>query len=337
MSNNEKIIISITTNLGRYGGAQKVLVDVHNGLKKTYNCKVTGRQNFEELNPKYAINKDEYVKFSPSVLKNNIVLVHARNVIPFIVLLNKILFLNAKIIYVSHNVYTTYKVFTLFPDYIVSISKKVTQNLLEYFKVRNKEITLIYNGIKDTFDEKSQLRKYKKDGIIKILYPARVNSIKRQLNVVEALKGKIDANIQIYFAGIGEDFEKLKAACQNSENFFALGFVENMENLIVDCDYLMLYSSQEGLPIALLEGIVYKKPLLVNDVGGNLEIGIPDFNAIELKEDWEELHKQINALNNICETKYYEMSERSREVFCDKFGYDTMINKYSTLINKIIY
>jgi glycosyltransferase involved in cell wall biosynthesis len=332
----QRRIISITTNLSRYGGAQKVLMDVHNGLKIKYDCIVTGRQKFEDLHPKYAINRNEYVEFSPSLLKNNIVLVHARNIIPFIVVLNKLLFLDAKIIYVSHNVYNTHKIVTIFPKNIVSISHKVTQNLVDYFKVKNKNITLIYNGIEDTFDQKRQARGYKENGVIKILYPARVNSVKRQLQVVENLKGKIAPNIKLYFAGVGEDFDKLKQICKDSDNFIPLGFVNNMEKLIVGYDYLMLYSIQEGLPIALLEGVMSKRPLLVNDVGGNLEIGVPGYNGIELKDSWEYLSKQINGLNNITEAYYNEMSENSRSLYLEKFQYDIMIDKYSDLIETLI-
>lgn len=328
-------VLSMTTNLTRYGGAQKVLMDIHNGLKKEYNCKIVGRQNFKDLHSKYQIGKDEYVKFKPSILKNSIVLVHARNVVPFVVILNRLLFLNAKIIYVSHNVYSTHRHLTLFPKNIVSISKKVTENLLEYFKVKNKNINLIYNGIEDSFNEGIQKKLFREGGEIKILYPARVNNVKRQLEIVKNLKGKIVENIKIYFAGTGDDLEKLKIACQNSKNFHVLGFVENMDKLMVEYDFLMLYSIQEGLPIALLEGVMNKKPLLVNDVGGNFEIGVPGFNAIGLKEDWDTLANQLNQLNTLDANHYEEMAKNSRQLFLEKFLYCTMIKKYSNLIKSI--
>lgn len=328
-------IISITTNLSRYGGAQKVLMDVHNGLSKKFECIITGRQDFDSLHPKYKIRKEEYIKFSPSLLRNNIIIVHARNIIPIIVLLNKVLFLNAKIIYVSHNVYNTYANFTFFPKNIVSISNKVTQNLLEYFKVKNKNITLIYNGIHDNFKQNNSIREYKKDGIIKILYPARVNKVKRQVEIVRSLKGKLDANIQIFFAGVGEEYELLQKECEQTDNFVALGFVQDMESTILNYDYLMLYSFQEGLPIALLEGIMSGKPLLINDVGGNLEIGEIGRNGYLLDNDIDKLHEEINKINTITKEEYNKFSINSRKLFEEKFQYQTMIDNYTELINKI--
>ncbi|RXG12921.1 glycosyltransferase involved in cell wall biosynthesis [Leeuwenhoekiella aestuarii] len=328
-------IISITTNLSRYGGAQKVLMDLHNGLKSDYDCEIVGFQDFGKLHPKYAIEADEYKKFSIKVLRNKLIIVHARNVIPLIVLLNKVLFLNSKIIYVSHNVYNTYNLLTFLPEVIVSISKKVTVNLIDYFNVEKKNIHLIYNGIVDHYKSENLERIYKEDDTIRILYPARVNSVKRQLRVVEALKGKLDHNIQIHFAGTGDDFKDLQELCVNSINFIALGFVEDLEYRIVNYDYIMLFSEQEGLPLSLLEGIMCKKPIIANDVGGNLEIGIPGYNGIELIENWDSLAEQLNNLNSIEKNQYDLMSERSRELFLKKFRMEIMVEQYSQLIQTL--
>lgn len=324
-------IISITTNVSRFGGAQKVMLDVHNGLKKHYSCKIIGFQKFESLHQKYNIQKHEYLLLRhPWQLNGKILIVHSRNLIPFFVALKKILFLNTKIIYVSHNVYNTHRSLTIFPDVIVSISEKVTENLVQYFKQNPKKIHLIYNGItdaaKDLTDEPPE-----KSKSIKILYAARVNKIKQQLLILEKLRSVLEDGIELHFAGVGEDFEQLKEACAGLPNFKALGFVENMNNLIKEYDYMMLYSVQEGLPIALLEGIMNGKPLLVNDIGGNLEIAEPGKNGIQLT-DWESMVDQINGLKNISPERYRFMSKQSREIYLQKFQYDKMIENYRLLI-----
>ena len=328
-------VLSITTDLTRFGGAQKVLLDVHNGIKKDFDSKIIGRHRYEDLHPKYRIKENEYIQLkSPTDLRNAIILVHARNVIPFIVLFKAVFLLRkTKIIYISHNVYNTYRYFTLFPKNIVSISNKVTKNLKTYFGRQEDDICLIYNGIRDT-NSKGVNIPVSTDKI-KILYPARVNNVKRQLEIVEKLEGKLSRDIEIHFAGIGDDYEKLAEVCNATNNFKALGFVENMDSLIPQYHYLMLYSHQEGLPIALLEGIMYGRPLLVNDIGGNLEIGNPGVNAIELHSDWNILQKQLNDLKSFEYSKYREMCMESRKLFLDKFQYSTMIDNYKHLIYKI--
>jgi glycosyltransferase involved in cell wall biosynthesis len=333
---NKIRILSITTSLARYGGAQKVLLDLHHGIETEFECRIIGFQSFDKIHPKFGIRKSEYIQLknlkSLKILRNATILVHARNVIPLIVVLKKILFLkNTRIIYVSHNVYNTYKRLTLFPNTIVSISNKVTENLMSFFNRKRENIHLIYNGIDDKYG-RSEVEVFSTSDKIKILYPARVNKVKRQLEIVENLKGNLSDKIEIHFAGVGDDYEKLKELCETTNNFEALGFVEDMDSLIKEYHYVMLYSFQEGLPIALIEGIMYGKPLLVNDIGGNLEIGVPGMNAIELQGDWNVTISQLNELCVVDELIYQRMCLNSRRLFLEKFKIETMVSRYKELI-----
>ncbi|WP_125916413.1 glycosyltransferase family 4 protein [Hymenobacter coccineus] len=332
----DKTILSIITNLTIYGGAEKVLVDVHNGLKEIFPAKITGFQNFADLHPKLGITANEYVKFTnPFLLRNKIIIVHARNIIPFIVLLKRFLFLNTTVIYISHNVYDSLRYFTFFPKTIISISNKVTQNMINYFRIDNKNIKLIYNGLEDTSCLPSKIVHQYTPAKIRILYSARVNKVKRQLHVVRALAGGLLPQIEIHFAGIGEEHDELVRACEKSQNFVALGFVEDMNSIIPNYDYLMLYSAQEGLPLSLIEGTMHSKPLLVNDVGGNLEIGIPGFNGFELSEIPDTLISQLNNLVNFSEEQYHLYACNSRQHYEARFTRRKMITKYVDLIHNL--
>ncbi|MDB5004488.1 MAG: glycosyltransferase [Mucilaginibacter sp.] len=328
-------ILSTAKDLHLYGGQEKVLVDVHEGIKANYNAKVLGFVRYEKIHPKYKISKSEYVRLkNPWDLNNKIVIVHGRNVMTILMVLKRIFFLNTKFIYVHHNVYNNLKAFSFFPKDVVSISGKVTENLTDYFGVKEKNIQLIYNGIKPTPANKLAKSNNKKDSII-ILYAARVNGVKRQLEIVGQLSGKLNPKIEIHFAGMGPDLEKLKERCQKTKNFKALGFVDDTNEAIAQADYLMLYSKQEGLPITLIEGALHGKPLLVNDVGGNAEIGIPGVNGILLNEDWASLANTLNGLCDIPEEEYLRMANNSRGRYEEMFTYDKMINSYKNKIEQI--
>lgn len=328
-------IVATTSYLGEYAGAQKVLLDIHNGIKHKYNCKILGFIPYQKVHPKYKIPVSEYVKFgNPFYLNNKILLVHARNVMALIMVIKRIFFLNTRIIYIAHNVYDTHKNISFFPYNIVSISKKVTENLLGYFGLKKRNITVIYNGIKDEATGKPQIS-FKRDGKIRILYSARVIDVKRQLLIVEHLKGKLHADIEILFAGDGPDLTLLQEKCKDSANFKALGFVDGVNELVQQADFLMLYSVQEGLPISLIEGTMYGKPLLVNDIGGNLEIGVPGVNGIELTENWDMLANQLNDLANLSVDDYKKMSVNSRARYEKMFTYEAMLNNYIALIDSL--
>ena len=328
-------ILSTTSDLNEYGGAQKVLLDLHNGIKHKYHCKILGFTKFDELHPKYGIKQAEYVKFAnPFYLNNKILLVHARNIMALIMVIKRLFFLNTRIIYIAHNVYSTHKNFSFFPGDIVSISKKVTENLLTYFNLKNRNITLIYNGIRDE-GAAQPVETFKKREKIKILYSARVIDVKRQLLIVDELNGKLHPHIEILFAGKGPDYDQLVEKCNNTVNFKALGFVERVNELVKQVDFLMLFSTQEGLPISLIEGIMHGKPLLVNDVGGNLEIGVPHFNGIQLTEDWSSLADKINSVVSLSANDYKQMSDNSRKRYEAMFTYDVMIDNYVKLIDSL--
>ena len=324
-------ILSLTEDLDSYGGAQKVLMDVHEGIRETHKAKVIGTARFEELHPKYKIRKDEYVRITnPFYLNNKILIVHCRNLIVKIMVLKRLFFLNTKVLYVAHNVYDTYGWLPFFPKDIISISEKVTDNLLSYFKLKNRRIRLIYNGIKDEF-KPSPVRSNK----IIILYLARVNSVKRQLKIVDMLTNKLRPEIEIHFGGTGDDADALVQKCLGTQNFKVLGFIDNVGEVIRNSDYLMLFSVQEGLPISLIEGTMYAKPLLVNDVGGNLEIGVPGLNGILLNDDWNSLADSLNSLADMPADEYKVMSERSRDHYLKMFAYDKMIANYLQVIAEL--
>jgi glycosyltransferase involved in cell wall biosynthesis len=319
-------ILSLTVDMDHFGGAQKVMMDVHNGIKTKFKAKVLGFNKFNDLHPKYNIKQDEYVRFTnPFYLNNKVLIVHSRNIMAVIMIIKWVFFLNTKILYVHHNVYSTLKWASFFPKDIISISTKVTENLLGYFNLKNRNIELIYNGIRDEGND--ELVTAKKNKII-ILYSARINEVKRQLQLVDFLAGKLHPSIEIHFAGTGSDYDQLNDKCKDLNNFKVLGFVNNTKDVILNSDYLMLFSIQEGLPISLIEGAMYGKPLLVNDVGGNIEIGIPGQNGIKLPDDWNDLPVILNNLVLIDEHEYQKKCVESRERYKEMFTYDKMISNY---------
>lgn len=336
---NKIRIYSITTNLSRYGGAQKVLKDIHDGLSKCFSAKILGTQKYEKLHPKYKIQKGEYIRLrNPFLLKDSIILVHARNMLPLIFLLNRIFFLNAKIVFVSHTVFKTYKKLTPLPKTLVAISNTVSENLVNFFSRKAEDIHLIHNGVIDSCMPDLGLRPdltFRRHQKIRILYIAKIYPLKQQIEIVKRLKNKLSPDIELYFAGDGEELKELEKLCEGSTQFFTLGFIENIHAIISEYDFVMLYSKQEGLPISLIEGVMHSKPLLVNDVGGNLEIGIPNKNAIVLSQDWNIMIEQLNRLCDLSAADYYEMSLKSRENYLKFFQYDSMIEKYAILISNL--
>lgn len=330
-----KNVFSAGTNLSGFGGAQKMMVDIHRGIKQQYpDAKILGFQKYKDLNIKYQISRDEYIEIgNPFYLKNAIILIHARKLTTYYSFINKLFRLNLRMIYVSHNIYSEKRSVTFLPKEIISISDKVTDNLVSYFKVRLDQITKIHNGIPDTAPATATLAKRTRG--IDILYSARLTDVKRQVAIVQYLKDKIPNNVRIMFAGTGPDTDALRKEIGNSKNFQMLGFVDDMDTVLQQSDYLMLFSTKEGLPISLMEGTMYSKPLIVNDVGGNLEIGVAGTNAF-VAETFPELADLLCSLPEPGSDAYQKLSMGSRSHFEKFFRYETMIEKYINVINRTL-
>lgn len=86
-------VLSIVTNISRYGGAQKVMMDIHHGLKGQLSSKILSLQAFDTVHPQYFLSEADFIRFgNPLQLNNKTVLVHARNLLPFLLAMKKLFF-----------------------------------------------------------------------------------------------------------------------------------------------------------------------------------------------------------------------------------------------------
>lgn len=324
-------VFSINTELDKVTGVQKVLMDIHRAISSDYDAKIVGTLNYSDVNPLHNIMRNEYIKWrNPFIFYNSIVFVHERKLLLIFKLLNIFLFQRIKLIYIHHNIFSSHRYTTILPKTIVSISDKVTDNLVNYFKAPLNHIYKIYNCVQDIHPNKHKSI----NNTINIIYPARINSVKRQIDVYNHLNGKISKDINILFVGIGPEFEKLKKTISNNHQFKVLGFREDILDLIQNSDYVLLFSKHEGLPITLIEATMCGTPIICNDVGGNCEIAYNNENAFVVNE-WEELIETLNMLSTVEEETYKKMSKKSRQIYEENFTFEKFKENYLKLLKKI--
>ncbi|VBB43641.1 conserved hypothetical protein [uncultured Desulfatiglans sp.] len=330
---NKNRIYLLYPSFRNVGGVHNVIIDLFSGLKAEYDVIVSGYDEYCQINERYreVIPESNYWRLSLSRLlfAKGLLISHHRKLTTKLLLLS--LFLKRNIVHVAHNEFFNLKHVTLYPKNIIAVSHRVKNNLVEYFKQDPSRIMVIENGIHDRYADEYGKHNYKQTGI-KILFPARITKIKNQVNVVNKLKGKVDEEVNIFFAGNGPLYDELKSKCRTSSNFVALGFVSDMLSLYKEMDYVMLFTQKEGLPICLIEAAMMGKPIICNDVGGNLEIVEQKVNGF-LCNSFSELIDRINNLPNITFSEYKHLSENARKTYLDKFNVEIMINKY----RKVIY
>ena len=98
--------------------------------------------------------------------------------------------------------------------------------------------------------------------------------------MVKGLKGEKVNGLKLVLAG-DTDFEDeysrgLKEMARKN-GVVLTGFIKGrkLHSLLTNCCCYCLPSSHEGLPIALLEAMSYKVPVVVSDIPANFEVGLP--------------------------------------------------------------
>lgn len=316
-----------------FGGAELVAINLTKGLIKknidTYLLSNTSKKRYNEKYEVKDLNTSIFTfKLLISLNKEDVIISHHRKITTKLILLKKVFSLKFRLIHVAHNEFYNLKLLTLFPEEIVAVSEKVKQNLNTYFGISNERIKVIYNGICDsklTYFEKNDSAK------TRILLPARVNKVKQQVEIVKNLRNQLNSNIEIHFAGIGDDLNKLMNITKDNDQFKVLGFV-SVADIIHNYDYVMLYSKVEGLPTVLIEACMNAKPLICNNVGGNFEILEINKNGF-FANNYEDLKQNLNSLPSRNSNEYKMLCLNSRQKYLDCFTFKKMVDSYFKIIN----
>lgn len=328
-----KKIFSIDFQLFKVTGVEKVMLNIHHAVKDDYEAKIVGNIPFKNVRPEHGIKEAEYVQCKNWLMfRNSIVVVHERKLLIIFWLLNLLLFQRIKVVYVHHNIFHNHKLTTILPKTIVAIADRGIENLTQFFFAPYENIHKIYNCVADEYVGPHQMAGHE---IITLLLPGRVNDLKRQLEIVRHVSGKLDPRIKIKFAGDGPQLDDLKKACEGEKNFEVMGFRNDVKELLRKTDYVLLFSASEGLPITLIEATMIGMPIVCNDVGGNAEICINGKNGWVLNT-WDELIETINGLPLISDEQYASMCQYSRTVYEEKFTYEIFKRRYLDLFKSLM-
>lgn len=110
---------------------------------------------------------------------------------------------------------------------------------------------------------------------IMLLSVGELSVRKNQGLVIRSLSALNNANIHYYIAGIGSmetTYKELatELGIQNQVHF--LGYRTDISELCQSCDVYVFPSLQEGLPVALMEAIACKKPVICSKIRGNVDL-----------------------------------------------------------------
>lgn len=184
------------------------------------------------------------------------------------------------------------KMFYKNSDLIVSVSKKIKEELENNYNALNDQVEVVYNPydiekiIKKSKDEIEEKYKeiFKKKTIITM---GSLHYQKGQWHLIKAFSSLIEKgyDINLVILGKGElekDLKSLSKKLGIEDNVFFLGFKENPFKYLTKSYAFVFPSIYEGFPNALLEAMACKLPVISTDCkSGPREIIAPNFSINE--------------------------------------------------------
>jgi glycosyltransferase involved in cell wall biosynthesis len=112
-----------------------------------------------------------------------------------------------------------------------------------------------------------------------------------------------DYNYKLVLAGdanFEDNYAKALKELARKDGIILTGFIkgEKLQALLTHARVFVLPSSHEGLPIALLEAMSYRLPVIVSDIPANMEIGLPQKCYFQVGNEIELTKKLKTALES---------------------------------------
>ena len=220
---------------------------------------------------------------------------------------------------------------------IVSISDITTQSLKELFPDHKSKIRVIYNGL----DIQNVREKSYEVTEIKLEHPSllavgrldkRKNPL-RLLNIFAKVHQK-NPNVHLYYLGYGDLSQSVLSEAEKLELLdyvHLLGYYDNPFPIVSQCNMICMFSTSEGFPMALLEGIALDKPFVSSVIGGSriLANGQQCGKSVETDED------AVNAILDFLCADPNRIKERCRESI-QRFELKSYIQQIEQLFDEVI-
>ncbi len=180
---------------------------------------------------------------------------------------------------------TLYKLAMLGTDFSVGVSAAIRTRLIGIGVVTEAKARSIPNGIdlsrfhSRSDDSAARMRQTLglDEGAVTVGTVGRLNEVKRQVNMLRALRQCLDQGhrVCLVLAGDGAmraELERVRDELQLQDHVRLLGTRHDVPDILAALDIFVLSSRSEGYSLALVEAASAALPIVATDVGGNSEI-----------------------------------------------------------------
>lgn len=159
------------------------------------------------------------------------------------------------------------------------------------------------------------------------------------IQVVNRMKKKY--KFKIFIAGTGNEEENLKKLVDVyhlNDFFYFFGWIDNetKQELFLKSQVLILPSYNEGLPMAILEGMSYGLPIVASNVGDIDSVVLNGVNGYLFEPGkLDEIEKSMIKIIGLNEKKWNKFSDESVAIIEKKYSFDNYMNKIVQLYRNL--
>lgn len=247
----------------------------------------------------------------------------------------------------AHNTFYSKKLLTKFSykhAHLIAVGDRVKSNLCDFYKLPEKQVTVIHNSIKPfegNIQEIELLNKYRKKGYFLVGNVGRLSEQKGMKYYIEAAVEVLREcpKIKFFIIGDGEDKEKIEKLINDmnlTDDVIMLGFRDDIQSVMSQLDLLVLSSLWEGLPLTPIEAFSVGKTIIATRVDGTVEIIDDDINGmlVDPKNSKQIAEKIIELYNSPDKIKVLEKAACDK--YLDKFCYKGLKKKYSQYYKELL-
>lgn len=200
----------------------------------------------------------------------------------------------------------------------------------------NKKIEVLYNSVEVTeYIQKSETQQ------VTGLFLGRIGKRKGIYDLIETIKKlkEDNLNFKIFIAGDGEieEASKIIQEEQLTNYIEILGWIdkEKARNYLKQCNFYILPSYNEGLPMSVLEAMSYSLPVITTNVGGIPEVITNNENGILIEPgNIEQLYIAIKTVVTDMELRN-RIGQNAHKTIEGKFNLNNFINSLDEMYKQI--
>lgn len=229
------------------------------------------------------------------------------------------------------------RIFPCWGEKVIAISKEVKEHLMVDFKVREKNIAVVRNGVDiERFREpRTENRQSRKKAlglgsgpVVSII--ARLSDIKGHIYLIEAwvevLKNIPEAQLLIVGEGKMEDeLLSLVSRLKIEKSVFFVPTIKDTLEVLAATDLFILPSLEEGLGLSLMEAMASGVAVIGSDVGGIKSLIQDGYTGLLVKpKDIAGISCAISALLKDPEKRKF-LGDNARNFIAENFSSEQMI------------